>query len=434
MLIDLILISTCFIIVSCFVALEVALVNARTPALADWTKVESKAGHACSVRVDDYVVLARICEPALFIAIALAAMRLWNSSVGELLSPWLPSDRLGSLIRGVLVIPLVVLVLGVSYQVPARIGERFPEGTIERLSRVARYLTRLALPVVSVIQAIGKAVVPAPNAAELIEEEEIEEDIRSLVEEGEKAGVIQEEEKKIITSVFKLSDRPVPSLMTPRADVVFLSAAATPETALPQAIESRLTWFPVTGDSEDEIVGIVCIHDLLRPTVSDSARAVTLRELAQPVVEIPESMTALELLERFREEDSHFAVIRDEYGSVACVVTVDDVLSLIVGEIGDSNGEDRSIVTCDDGSMLVDAASDVQNLFDTLGVEVQEEVDRGQFHSVGGFIMTSLGHIPKEGDSFVYNEHRFEVVDMDGKRIDKVLVRRVSAKEAVGQI
>ena len=432
MLVDLLLIGSSLITVSCFVALEVALLNARAAALAEWVDSESAGPRGRVVQIEDFVVLARICVPALFIVIALASAHVWESSVGELLKRWAPSDHLGLFLRCSLGLPIFLVVLGVSYQVSARIGERFPEGTIVRLSRAARFMTRLALPALRLVQALGRTIVPPPSVAEAIEEEEIEEDIRSLVEEGEKAGVIQEEEKKIITSVFKLGDKPVPSLMTPRADVVFLSAASTPDAALPKAIESRLTWFPITGESEDEIVGIVCIHDLLRPAGSSERETATLGELAQPVVEVPESMTALELLERFREEESHFAIIRDEYGSVAGVVTVDDVLSVIVGEIGDSNGADRSIVTREDGSLLVDAASDVQNLFDALGVEVDEEFDRGQFHSVGGFIMTSLGHIPKEGDSFVYDAHRFEVVDMDGKRIDKVLVQRVITKEAVG--
>jgi putative hemolysin len=202
---------------------------------------------------------------------------------------------------------------------------------------------------------------------------------------------------------------------------------------LPAAVESRLTWFPVVGEAEDEVLGIVSIHDLLSTARLGTSSVVTLRELVQPAIEVPESMTALELLEEFREKKTHFAIIRDEYGSVCGVATVDDVLGVIVGEIGDSDGDGRSIVRRDDGSLLVDAASDIQNLFETLELQDHSGASEGQFHSVGGFIMTSLGRIPRVGDSFLYDGHRFEVVDMDGKRIDKVLVVKQINKEAVGQ-
>jgi putative hemolysin len=143
-------------------------------------------------------------------------------------------------------------------------------------------------------------------------------------------------------------------------------------------------------------------------------------------------MTALELLERFREQSARLAIVRDEYGSVAGIATVGDVLKVIVGELGDTQEEEKSVVARDDGSLLVDASSDVENLFELLSINDGAHTDQAPFHSVGGFVMTCLGRIPKVGDYFQYDGHRFEVVDMDGKRIDKVLVARVVSKTAVG--
>ena len=432
MLVDIVLIGASLILIGAFVALEVAVAHARATALTGWTEFDAESGDPSVTRVSDFVVLSRVCIAAFIIASTLAAVRAWESALGELIGPFVPSDASKRAIMGAIGVPLFVLLLGLSYVIPARLAERFPNQILRALSPAARGLTRAARPMIAIIQGIGRSVVPTAPEAEVLEEEELEEDIKLLVEEGEKAGVIQEEEKKIITSVFKLGDKPLASLMTPRSDVVFLAGSSTPEQALPAAVESRVTWFPVIGESEDEVVGIVSIHDLLSSSRLGTGTIVALRELVETAIDVPESMTALELLEEFREKNTHFAVVRDEYGSVAGVATVDDVLAVIVGEIGDSNGDDRSIVTREDGSLLVDAASDVQNLFECLQLPDHTGATEGQFHSVGGFIMTSLGRIPKVGDSFLYDGHRFEVVDMDGKRIDKVLVAKLAAKEAVG--
>lgn len=433
MLVDFIVIGVALILIGVFVSLEVAVSLGRASALTGWTDIDTGPRDPRLVRVSDFLVLSRIVIAACIIAITLSAIRAWNSVLGDVLEPLVPSSAAKQAILVALGVPLFVLILGLSYVIPARLAERFPNHILRILSSSAHRCTRAARPLVAVVQGIGALVVPPAAEAEELEEEEIEEDIKSLVAEGEKAGVIEEEEKAIITRVFKLGDKPVLSVMTPRSDVVFLAASSTAEQALPAVVESRLTWFPVVGDVEDEVLGIVSIHDLLSSARLGTSSVVTLRELVESAIEVPESMTALELLEEFREKKTHFAVIRDEYGSVCGVATVDDVLEVIVGEIGDSDGDGSSIVRRDDGSLLVDAASDVQNLFETLELQDHTGASEGQFHSVGGFIMTSLGRIPKVGDSFLYDGYRFEVVDMDGKRIDKVLVVKHVNKEAVGQ-
>jgi putative hemolysin len=124
--------------------------------------------------------------------------------------------------------------------------------------------------------------------------------------------------------------------------------------------------------------------------------------------------------------------VRDEYGLVAGIATVDDVVKALVGELGEPDGESRRVLAREDGSFLVDASSDVENLFEILECGERADQEQAPFHSVGGFVMTSLGHVPKEGDAFFFDSYRFEVVDMDGKRIDKVLVTKVQTKSAVG--
>jgi putative hemolysin len=242
------------------------------------------------------------------------------------------------------------------------------------------------------------------EGAGAVEEDAIEDDIRSLVEEGERAGLIEEEERQMISRVFRLGDKPIASLMTPRGEVVFLDVGMTVAQAVKTVLDSRLTWFPVRQGIDDDVVGIVSAHDVFEQqgNISIDSQA-QLREVSSPAMDVPESMTALELLERFKELGEHFAVVRDEYGSVAGIATVDDVLQVVVGDMGEVNGEGRSITVRDDGSLLVDASLDVQNLFETLAIADGADGEPGQFHSVGGFVMTSLGRIPKEGDSFMHD-------------------------------
>jgi putative hemolysin len=220
--------------------------------------------------------------------------------------------------------------------------------------------------------------------------------------------------------------------MTPRADVVFLDTSMSPEQALKVALQARYGWFPVRNGGDEDVVGAVSAYDVFEWHRSGGVSEKSIKALLSTALDIPESMSALELLEQFKERGIRFAIVRDEYGEVAGVATVHDVLQALVGELGDGNGEARSILARDDGSLLVDASSDVENLFELLECGERLGGDHAPFHSVGGFVMSSLGQIPKEGDSFLYEGYRFEVIDMDGKRIDKVLVSRSATKSAIG--
>ena len=252
------------------------------------------------------------------------------------------------------------------------------------------------------------------------------------MEEGERAGVIEEKEREIIGRVFTLGDKPVASLMTPSADVVFLDTSMSVDKALEVALQARYGWFPVRNGVNHEVVGAVSAYDVFEWHRSGAGSEKSLKTLLSSALDVPESMSALELLEQFKERGSRFAIVRDEYGDVAGVATVHDVLQALVGDLGDGDGEARSILTRDDGSFLVDASSDVDNLFELLECGERTDGEQSTFHSVGGFVMSSLGQIPKEGDAFTFRGYRFEVLDMDGKRIDKVLVSRVASKSAVG--
>lgn len=435
MLIDIVSIGLIIGVIGALVALEVALGECRLTVVVsscdEEDRAQSRADGARVVQVSDFILASRIATFGLVLVIAFLGIDAWSGFIRLATTGLLSATPARIALVVMLGIPVLIVATGLGYAIPARVAERFPEETVRLLAPMGRAISRALYPCIRIIHLMGLIVVP--SSAEVIEEEELEEDIKTLVEEGEKAGVIEEEEKKIITRVFNLSDKSVVSLMTQRSDVVLLPVSTSAETALSIALESRFILFPVTGESEDDIVGIVSIHDLVRYSNAREDYPLGLRQLVTMPLQVPESMTALDLLESFKEQGCHFAIVRDEHGSFAGIATLDDVLKVIVGEVGEANGEAASIVAREDGSWLVDASSDIENLFEVLGLDGDLNKDRGTFHSVGGFVMTSLGHIPKEGDLFTYSGFRFEVIDMDGKRIDKVLVSLVEPKAAVGE-
>lgn len=433
MLVNLLLMCAALLCVVAVESLQVALGLARPLVLSDWSESEDDTRRAGVVKISDFTLAGRLVSAAMTLTFVSVGADVWDALAGGHVRAWFGVSWLGDLLTMLFGVSLALVALGLATAIGVRVGERFPNQVVQVVSPLARRVTWWLGFIVRAIRGASELIVPSAAEAPMVEEEAIEEDIRSLVEEGEKAGVIEEEERQIISRVFKLGDRPLPALMTPRSDVVFLPVSSEPEEALTTALESRFNWFPVLGDTEDEVLGIISIHDLVEAVRNAGAPKRGLRELLVKPLEVPESITALDLLEKFREGSIHFAVIRDEYGGVAGIATLDDVLRMIVGDVGDPGEEVRMIVRRDDGSLLVDAASDVQNLFELLELSERFDDVEGQFHSVGGFIMTSLGRIPKEGDFFEQDGFRFEVVDMDGKRIDKIIVVKLPRKEAVGQ-
>jgi putative hemolysin len=440
-LVGVVLISAPLLLICGLVALEVALLEARRAFLPQdgaqqpGTGVSEEHQEESSIPVSDFILASRLFTVLLFVLAGIAAGSLIPGGVDRIAeNAQSVAERrpIGMVATCMVAVSVFFVVVAASLILPQFLGARFRESVLRYFAPLGRLVVQLAWPAIAAAR-IARQLGTRGEGPGAVEEDAIEDDIRSLVEEGERAGVIEEEERQMITRVFRLGDKPIASLMTSRGDVVFLEVGMTVAQAVKTVLDSRLTWFPVRQSIDDDVVGIVSVHDVFEQQDKYPADApAQLREASSPAMDVPESMTALELLERFKELGEHFAVVRDEYGSVAGIATVDDVLQVVVGDMGEVNGEGRSITVRDDGSLLVDASLDVQNLFEELGFADALDGEPGQFHSVGGFVMSSLGRIPKAGDSFVQDGHRFEVVDMDGKRIDKVLVVRVAGQRVVG--
>ncbi len=368
-----------------------------------------------------------ICFAGMIIAVSGAPSRL----LATLLSRFVSGEGLSQMLASaILTLSTGVVALLFGEIIPAALAARDPVAVATRLTR----------PISVALKVFGPLPRLVHKAVRRVREKSVsfgsagasEDDIRHLAQEVREAGVIEEGEREIIDRVFRLGDRPVSSVMTPRADVIVLSADGNPQELLDRALESGVTRFPVLGEGGEEVLGVVTLQGLVSLASRPSTVPGGLRALIEPPLQVPESMTALQLLSHFRERGQRLAVIVDEYGGFAGVATLTDVLQVLVGEIKPDGEHERAIVARPDGSLLVDASIDIENLFERLGLRTFGDPSSGEFHSLGGFVMTSLGHVPQEGEQFVSFGHSFEVVDMDGNRIDKVLVAAAPAKRAVG--
>jgi putative hemolysin len=420
-------------VVGVFNAARVALANARHNRLeSDLGRDAFGAAAALKLaqRSEELVAGSRVMVALLVVSTALVSGYTWLSYLTGLLGGVSALNLFIAYSSVVAALSFVVVVFG--ELLPSEIAYRHPE-LVARLLAPILSVALVALRPCAVIATRVVSLLLGPIKPEVVSDEDVEEDIRDLVDEGQKAGVIEKGEKEIIDRVFKLDDKPVITLMTPRADVQFLDREADINVTVQLAAESRHTWFPVRGDTEDDILGIVSLHDLVLVRDQREKHPRGILDILVEPLDVPSSISALKVLERFRESGSRFGIVRDEYGGISGIITMYDVLQVIAGDIGDGNDqEERMVLEREDGSFLVDAGSDVREVFETLGIADESPFNGAEFHSVGGYIMTTLGYVPREGERFEAFGYSFEVIDMDNKRIDKVLVSPLPQQQVVG--
>ena len=248
-------------------------------------------------------------------------------------------------------------------------------------------------------------------------------EIRLLIEQGTEAGVFEAAEQDIVEEVFRLGDRTVMDLMTPRPRIVWLDAEDSFDKQREVIAVSDYSYFPLYRESRDDVVGIVSVKDIWTQTARGAP--VDLVALAKPPLYVPATTPAFTLLELLRQSHQHLALVLDEYGGILGLVTLLDVLEAIVGDLPASDAEEAQVVRRDDGSWLVDGMLPIDELADLIDPIELPDDERGDYQTLGGFVLARLGRIPQAGASFTWADLRFEVVDMDGHRIDKVLVTRV---------
>ena len=243
-----------------------------------------------------------------------------------------------------------------------------------------------------------------------------EDEVKSLISEGTQAGVFVPQEQEMIEGVLRLADRSVRVIMTPRTRMVWVDVKSDRNALIDMVQSHRFSRLLVCDGNVDHTVGFIHTKNLLPEALS--CEDITLSELVTPLLHVPDRITVLNLLNRFKKERVHLAVVVDEYGSTEGLVTLTDVIEAIAGDLP-ARGEDHGpqIVQRDDGSWLVDGTVPTDEVQTITGVDIGKDVEM-----LAGFVLNHLGRIPKEGASFMYENARFEVVDMDGNRIDKVLI------------
>lgn len=349
-----------------------------------------------------------------------------GATIAEQLAGWLGRiPRLGPYSQaigiGVVVVAVTYLSLIVGELVPKRLALNDAERTATALAVPMRMLSRAASPVVRFISLSTDAVLRLIHARPSSEPGVTEEEINILIEQGTESGLFAAAEQEMVEGVFRLGDLRVDALVTPRTGIVWLDVNDPPDETRRKIVENGHSRYPVAQDDLDNLLGVVQSHDLLARTLA--GQPLDLRAALRPPVFVPEGTPALQVLEVFREAGMHLALVIDEYGGVQGLVTLDDVLEAVVGEIPEAGERpEPAALQREDGSWLCDGMLPIAEFKEIFLIAALPKEDRGYYRTLGGFVMTHTGRIPGVGDRFEWNGLSFEVVDMDGLRVDKVLV------------
>lgn len=410
-----------------FAMSEIALVTARRSRLVRLAE-DGDASSAIAVRLGD--------EPTQFLStiqIGITAIGILNGFVGkaalaEPLGQWLQAVGMDRQLSGTAA--SFVAVAGITYctivvgeLVPKRIAQFNAEGIARRMAWPVSVLALLSRPIVYLLSVSTDAILRLMGKRELSGANLTEEDIHAMLAEGSKAGVIEKQEHRMVRNVFRLDDRLIISLMTPRSEIVFLDVELPLEQNLERMINSSHSRFPVCRGGLGDILGIVTAKRMLRQKLQTGS--IDLLEQPAPAVYVPESLTGIKLLEQFRDTGVQMAFVVDEYGGIQGLVTLQDVLEALAGQFKPRDPSDVWAFVRADGSLLLEGLTPVPELKDRLGLKTVPGEEKGRYHTLSGMMMWLFGHIPRTGDSVEWELWRFEVVDMDGNRIDKVLASRL---------
>jgi putative hemolysin len=311
--------------------------------------------------------------------------------------------------------------------VPKRVGQMFPETVARLVAQPMNWLSTATRPFVWLLGASTETVLRLLGIRGGPSRSVTEEEIAASLEEGLDAGVIEAQEHQMVRNVFRLDERQIGSMMIPRADMVWLDAAAPIEQMLERMMQSGRSRYPVCRGSLDEVIGVVAAHTLL-PPLAQGLKPDLNEHLKAPVF-VPETLSGMELLEHFRQSSADMVFVVDEYGAVQGLITERDLLEAITGEFGVSSGEEAWATQRADGSWLIDGLIPIPELKDRLDIKEMPEEDRGRYNTLAGMVMLLLGRLPNTTDSVDWDGWRFEVVDLDGKRVDKLLVQRIGPSE-----
>ncbi|WP_307729889.1 hemolysin family protein [Massilia sp. H6] len=417
-----------------FAMSELALVSAKRMRLERRAEDGSRGARAALLLADD---------PSHFLStvqVGITLIGIFNGAFGEAslvshLAPHLDGlPGVGPYARefalGVVVLAITVASIIFGELVPKRIAMAYPEVVATLISQPLRMLSSMMSPFVRFLSLSTNAIVRLLGIHQSKEEAPTEEDIAGIIKEGANTGVFEKTEYDIVSRALRLDDQHLKSLMTPRVDLVILDLAQERSINLDIIVSHPYSRFPVCRSDRSHILGYVMARDLLAQAVrAGSIDAIDIDAAVHELLYVPETVGAMVLLEMFKKNRAELALIVDEYGDIQGMVTLSDIMSALVGDVAVCGEEhDPDAVQRQDGSWLLDgglALDRFRDLFET-GVGFPGE-DSGAYHTLAGFVLYQLGYIPKAADTVDWGSFRFEIMDMDGNRIDRILVTRQQA-------
>ncbi|WKL14944.1 hemolysin family protein [Comamonas testosteroni] len=421
-----------------FAMSEIALVTARKSRMQKLVD-EGDSGAAAAIKLGE--------DPTRFLStiqIGITSIGVLNGIVGEAalagpLAVWMTESGMQAKTAGYVSTGLVVLLITyfsivVGELVPKRLGQTHPEALARLISRPINFLALATKPFVWLLSASTRGLLKVLGVKESNGSVVTEEEIQAILVEGHTAGVIESQEHTMVRNVFRLDDRQIGSLMVPRSDVICLDIDASLEETLARVEQADHARFPVVRGDMNNIVGVLNARQWLTQALLNKSQQALKDQPLQAALYVPETITGMELLDNFRTSDLHMAFVIDEYGEVQGIVTLQDLIEAITGEFQPRDPETSWAVQREDGSWLLDGHIPVPELKDRLSLHTVPEEERGRYHTLSGMIMLLLGRVPTEADVVEWEDWRFEVVDMDGKTLDKVLASKLEPLVTVASL
>jgi len=408
-----------------FVMSEMALVSARKVRLQQMANQGDTRAHAALQLANAPNQFLAIVQVGITLIIIISGA-FGEEAVGKRIAPFfriipLLAPYSQAIASAIAVVLITYLTLVIGELVPKRLALNNPERIAAAVAMPMQMFATIASPVVYLLSASTELVVRLlgirpPTAPQVTEEE-----IKVLIEQGTEAGTFEEAEQDMVERVFRLGDRPVNALMTPRPDIVWLDLEDSAEENRQKMVDSSHSRFPFCQAGLDNVLGVMHVTDLLGRSLSGQPLDLTI-SLRQAVY-VPESTRGLKVLELFKQTGTHIALVVDEYGVIQGLVTLNDILVEIVGDVpSDDEPEAPLAVQREDGSWLLDGMLPIDEFFEIFEIDELSAENRGSYQTLGGLVITHLGRIPTVTENFEWHGMRFEVMDMDGNRVDQVLV------------
>lgn len=427
---DILLVLILILLNGVFAMSEIAIVSSRRARLVQMAEGGSTGAQRA---------LQLSAEPTQFLSsvqVGITSIGILNGAIGEAaivtrlnglfeqfpaLAPYAHALAMGTMVVGLTYVSLILGEL-----VPKRFALTHPERIASIIARPMQILSAAARPVVLLLTVSTETILRLFRVRQVTSPAITVEEIKVLLEQGTEEGVFEKTEHELVTNVLDLDQRHVGSVLTPRSDIVYLDVRDSIETNRQKLRSAKLSVFPLCDGGLDHVLGFVRGIRVLEQVLG--AGALDLPALAEPALFVPETMTLMKLLEQFKRTHLPLGLVVDEFGDTEGLVSLTDVIAAIVGDLPSEPGEEPSIVRREDGSWLMDGSLDLTTVARTLDVDsLLTDEDQQHYHTLGGLAMFALGRVPRTGDIFERDSFRFEVVDMDGNRVDRVLVSRVPA-------